>query len=86
MRAARMHGYQQPLVLERVKTPEVADDEVLVKVEAAGICRTDFQLSDGYFREFNEPVFTVTPGTPDRSPPTKTSCSSLSSSPPSTRY
>lgn len=50
MLAARMHGYKQPLVLEDVPKPEIAPDEVLVRVEAAGMCRTDFQLVDGYFR------------------------------------
>ena len=29
MRAARMHGYKQPLVLEDVAVPEMAADEVL---------------------------------------------------------
>ena len=32
MRAARMHGYNQPLVLEGVKVPDMAADEVLIKV------------------------------------------------------
>ncbi len=30
MRAARMHGYNQPLVLEDVAVPDMAADEVLV--------------------------------------------------------
>ena len=57
MLAARMYGYKQPLVIEDVKTPEIAANEVLVKVSAAGICRTDFQLVDGYFREYMELPF-----------------------------
>ena len=44
MRAARMYGYKQPLVLENVKMPDMAADEVLIKVTAAGMCRTDAQL------------------------------------------
>jgi hypothetical protein len=32
MRAARMHGYKQPLVLEDVKVPDMAADEVLIVV------------------------------------------------------
>lgn len=51
MLAARMHGYKQPLVLEDVPKPEITSNQVLVRVEAAGMCRTDFQLVDGYFRE-----------------------------------
>jgi propanol-preferring alcohol dehydrogenase len=49
MRAARMHAYQQPLRLEEIPIPEIGPGEVLVKVGGAGMCRTDFQLIDGYF-------------------------------------
>ena len=49
MRAARMHGYKQPLVLEEIPIPDIGPGEVLVKVGGAGMCRTDFQLIDGYF-------------------------------------
>ncbi|MBO0679602.1 NAD(P)-dependent alcohol dehydrogenase [Mycolicibacterium sp. S2-37] len=49
MRAARMYGYKQPLRLEEVEVPSVAPDEVLVRVGGAGMCRTDWQLVDGYF-------------------------------------
>ncbi len=62
MRAARMHGYNQPLVLEDVPVPDIEANEVLVKVAAAGMCRTDVQLIDGYFRRYNEATFPLTPG------------------------
>jgi propanol-preferring alcohol dehydrogenase len=62
MRAARMYGYNQPLVLEEVKTPDIAPDEVLVKVEAAGMCRTDVQLLEGYFRDSLPLAFPAIPG------------------------
>src|SRR5215813_8778111 len=62
MRAARMYGYNQPLVLEEVKTPEIALDEVLVKVEAAGMCRTDVQLLEGYFIDSVPLAFPAIPG------------------------
>jgi alcohol dehydrogenase, propanol-preferring len=62
MRAARMHGYNQPLVLEEVKTPDIAPDEVLVKVEAAGMCRTDVQMMEGYFKDSLPLAFPATPG------------------------
>jgi propanol-preferring alcohol dehydrogenase len=57
-----MHGYNQPLVLEDVPLPEIKPDEVLVRVRAAGMCRTDVQLVDGYFRSYAEMSFPVTPG------------------------
>lgn len=62
MRAARMYGYNQPLVLEEAKTPEIAPNEVLVKVEAAGMCRTDVQLLDGYFKDNLPLEFPAIPG------------------------
>lgn len=59
MLAARMHAYHQPLVLEDVPEPEVQSDEILVKVKAAGMCRTDVQLLDGYFRKLCGVVFST---------------------------
>lgn len=37
----------RPLVLTDVPTPQPADDEVLVKVHACGICRTDLHVVEG---------------------------------------
>jgi propanol-preferring alcohol dehydrogenase len=47
-----MHEYRRPLVLEDVPVPDVRADEVLVQVRAAGMCRTDVQLVDGYFQKY----------------------------------
>lgn len=57
-----MHAYNQPLVLEDVPVPDIAADEVLLKVTAAGMCRTDVQLIDGYFRPYAQSKFPLTPG------------------------
>lgn len=62
MRAARMYGYKKPLVLEDVAVPDIAADEVLIKVTATGMCRTDFQLVDGYFKDYGPLTFPITPG------------------------
>src|ERR1700761_6581074 len=62
MLAARMHGYKQPLVLEEIDVPEIAPDQVLVRVGGAGMCRSDVQLIDGYFAEALKTVFPITPG------------------------
>ncbi|OAH14386.1 NAD(P)-dependent alcohol dehydrogenase [Streptomyces jeddahensis] len=62
MRAARMHAYNQPFVLEEVPTPDIAPDQVLIKVGAGGMCRTDVQLVDGYFDKYAPSEFPVTPG------------------------
>jgi alcohol dehydrogenase, propanol-preferring len=62
MLAARMYGYKKPLVLEEIKVPEIAPDQVLVRVGGAGMCRSDVQLIDGYFAAALKPAFPITPG------------------------
>ena len=62
MRAARMHEYNKPLVLEDVPVPDTGPDEALLKVSAAGMCRTDVQLVDGYFRKYSSLPLPITPG------------------------
>ena len=73
MRAARIHGYNQPLHIDEVPVPEVGPNEVLLKVAAAGMCRSDFQLVDGYFREGFRRICPSSPDTrsPGRSPPSE---------------
>ncbi|THI98779.1 NAD(P)-dependent alcohol dehydrogenase [Nocardioides sp.] len=62
MRAARMYGIKERLVLEEVPVPDIGPDEVLVKVGAAGLCRTDVQLVDGYFSKYGAFEYPLTPG------------------------
>jgi alcohol dehydrogenase, propanol-preferring len=62
MRAARMYGYDEALRLEKIPVPNIESDEVLIKVAAAGMCRSDFQLVNGYFREGLPVSFPITPG------------------------
>jgi propanol-preferring alcohol dehydrogenase len=57
-----MHGYKEPLRLEEIPVPDFGPDEVLLKVAAAGMCRSDFQLVDGYFHEGLPVSFPITPG------------------------
>src|SRR5262249_7614706 len=62
MKAARMHEYGKVLVLEDVPVPEIRPDEVLVQVRACGMCRSDVQLIDGYFRKYADIPTPITPG------------------------
>jgi alcohol dehydrogenase, propanol-preferring len=62
MRAARMYGYKQPLELEEIPIPDIEPNQILVKVGGAGMCRTDFQLIDGYFHSSLPMQFPATPG------------------------
>lgn len=47
MKAARLHSYGKPLVLEEVPTPRPAAGEILVRVEGAGFCHSDIHVIDG---------------------------------------
>jgi len=62
MKAARIREYNKRLALEDVPIPDVQPDEVLVKVQACGMCRSDVQLVDGYFRKYNDIPTPIIPG------------------------
>ena len=47
MKAARIHQYRQPLVIEEVPTPVPGSGEVLIRVEGAGFCHSDIHVIDG---------------------------------------
>jgi 2-desacetyl-2-hydroxyethyl bacteriochlorophyllide A dehydrogenase len=47
MRAAVLEVFSEPLVLRDVPEPTPADDEVLVRVRATGLCGTDLKLCAG---------------------------------------
>jgi NAD+-dependent secondary alcohol dehydrogenase Adh1 len=48
MLAARLHEFGRPLALEQVPAPELeSEDDVIVRVAGAGVCRTDLHVQDG---------------------------------------
>lgn len=47
MKAAVVHEFGKPLVIEEVDVPEVPPGQVLVKVVASGVCHTDLHAADG---------------------------------------
>lgn len=47
MKAALLKKIKTPLVIEEVPTPYYLDDEILIEVEACGLCRTDLHIIDG---------------------------------------
>lgn len=50
MKAARLHDYHAPLVLDDVPDPDPsAPFDVVVKIGAAGLCRTDLHIWEGQF-------------------------------------
>ena len=45
-----------PLEARTLPAPELAPRDVLIEVEACGICRTDLHIQDGELREAKRPV------------------------------
>jgi propanol-preferring alcohol dehydrogenase len=62
MKAARMHEYGKALVLGDVPVPDIQPGEILVQVTACGMCRSDVQLVDGYFRKYADIPTPITLG------------------------
>lgn len=59
MKAMVFHGPGQPLVPEQVDTPEPGGQQLLIRVLACGVCRTDLHIIDG---ELNHPALPLIPG------------------------
>lgn len=59
MKAMVFEKRGSPLVLRDVPLPEVEENQVLVKVEACGVCRTDLHIFDG---ELPDPPFPLIMG------------------------
>jgi propanol-preferring alcohol dehydrogenase len=47
MKAAILQEFKKPLVLEEVPRPILKANEVLIQVEACGVCHSDLHLADG---------------------------------------
>jgi propanol-preferring alcohol dehydrogenase len=59
MRAMVLERPRTPLVMRDLPVPEPGPTEVLVRVEACGVCRTDLHVVDG---ELPEPKLPIVPG------------------------
>jgi propanol-preferring alcohol dehydrogenase len=47
MKAAVVREFKRPLSIEEVAIPEVGRGQILVKIEASGVCHTDLHAADG---------------------------------------
>jgi alcohol dehydrogenase, propanol-preferring len=47
MKAAVVHDFTQPLSIDDVPRPEPRDGQVLVRIEACGLCHTDIHAAHG---------------------------------------
>ncbi|KAL4882394.1 GroES-like protein [Aspergillus karnatakaensis] len=61
MKALRLVKYNSSYKLEQIPTPTIGDNDLLVKVGAAGFCHTDYQVHQGVY---NSPI----PLTPSHEP------------------
>ncbi|MFN7008454.1 MAG: zinc-dependent alcohol dehydrogenase family protein [Allorhizobium sp.] len=59
MRAMVLHAPRQPLRLEERPDPEAGPGEIVVRVEACAVCRTDLHVVDG---DLTEPKLPLVPG------------------------
>jgi NAD+-dependent secondary alcohol dehydrogenase Adh1 len=52
MRAARLHAYHEPIELDEVDEPKAEGaHDVVVRIGAAGLCRTDLHIQEGQWAE-----------------------------------
>jgi NAD+-dependent secondary alcohol dehydrogenase Adh1 len=63
MKAARLHAYQQALELDEVDEPRaIGPLDVVVRIGAAGLCRTDLHIQEGQWAEKSQVELPYTPG------------------------
>jgi NAD+-dependent secondary alcohol dehydrogenase Adh1 len=63
MKAARLHAYHQALKLDEVDEPRVDGPlDVVVRIGAAGLCRTDLHIQEGQWAEKSGVELPYTPG------------------------
>ena len=63
MKAARLHAYHEALKLDEVDEPSVTGPlDVVVRIGAAGLCRTDLHIQEGQWAEKSQVQLPYTPG------------------------
>src|ERR1700759_3951707 len=63
MKAARLHAYHEALKLESTAEPAIEGPlDVIVRIGAAGLCRTDLHIQEGQWAEKSGVALPYTPG------------------------
>ena len=63
MKAARLHAYHEALKLDSVDEPKITGPlDVIVRIGAAGLCRTDLHIQEGQWAEKSGVELPYTPG------------------------
>lgn len=52
MKAAVLREFKTPLVFEEIDRPQLESGDVLVQVEACGVCHSDLHVADGDWKQF----------------------------------
>jgi len=52
MKAAVLHELKKPLSIEEVDRPSLGENDVLIKVEACGVCHSDLHIIKGDWKQF----------------------------------
>ena len=52
MKAAVLHEFRAPLVIEEVPSPIPQENEVVIAVEACGVCHSDLHVAEGDWKQF----------------------------------
>jgi propanol-preferring alcohol dehydrogenase len=52
MKAALLREFKKPLTIEEMDRPKAATGEVLIQVEACGVCHSDVHVADGDWAQF----------------------------------
>jgi NAD+-dependent secondary alcohol dehydrogenase Adh1 len=63
MKAARLHAYHEALKLDEIDEPKITGPlDVIIRMGAAGLCRTDLHIQEGQWAEKSQVVLPYTPG------------------------
>jgi NAD+-dependent secondary alcohol dehydrogenase Adh1 len=63
MKAARLHAYHDTLKLDSIDEPKIDGPfDVIVRIGAAGLCRTDLHIQEGQWAEKSQVALPYTPG------------------------
>lgn len=54
MKAAVLHEFKEPLSLEEVPRPVLDPEDLLIQVEACGVCHSDLHVADGDWSQFTK--------------------------------
>ena len=63
MKAARLHAYHEPLKIDSIGEPKITGPmDVIVRIGAAGLCRTDLHIWEGQWAEISQIELPYVPG------------------------